>query len=540
MRNDADAGTRAAGSSAATSPVGEATPSTSVEDAAAASPALEQHLAWLKAFEAREGRPLRVLHVGNIANNAYLNAKFLRSVGVEAHVLSYDYRHVMATPEWEDVELLRDHGDDFTPRFSRRDLGSYRRPRWFVGGSLRVGALRIAELCGARIHRPRLVALLAIDRMVDSLTRLLRLGPRLSHALRLALISPSLFLLKLRHALRSGPRAFADEDAFRAAELVDRFAEAFPQRPDRLRAADIHLYLPAANILRPALEPYDIIQCYATEPIYALMSGKHPYVAFEHGTLRDFTMGDNALHRLTSLAYREADHTFITNGDCLAYAERLKIESYSPVVHPVDVEQHRQDFGDAIETLRGEIGGDVILFCPIRHDWAVKGVDAHLRALPLIKARLSGRLKLVLVRWGPDLAKSEALLESLGCSFDVVWRRSMCRIAMIKHMRAADVVLDQMVLPPFGATAPQAMAAGTLVVASYMPDSTTWMIPEPAPILSAHSPEEVTEAVLRALEPGWRGEYETRARVWVDRYHHPRNVIYDHLNVYRRVLGHER
>ena len=35
-------------------------------------------LAWLEDWQRRKGRRLRVLHIGNIANNAYLNASFLR------------------------------------------------------------------------------------------------------------------------------------------------------------------------------------------------------------------------------------------------------------------------------------------------------------------------------------------------------------------------------------------------------------------------------------------------------------------------------
>ena len=103
---------------------------------------------WLRLFERQHGRPLRVLHLGNIANNAYLNAKFLRSIGVDAHVLSYDYYHVMAMPEWEDVELGHGHGDDYQPRFSVRDLQGYRRPAWFVNASLISSPPLIAELCG--------------------------------------------------------------------------------------------------------------------------------------------------------------------------------------------------------------------------------------------------------------------------------------------------------------------------------------------------------------------------------------------------------
>ena len=62
---------------------------------------------------------LRVLHVGNIGNNAYLNARFLRGAGVECHVLSYDYYDPLATPEWEGHE----------------------RPPWFAQGPL--------DLCSA-------------------------------------------------------------------------------------------------------------------------------------------------------------------------------------------------------------------------------------------------------------------------------------------------------------------------------------------------------------------------------------------------------
>ena len=91
---------------------------------------------WLAAFGRRHGRKLRVLHVGNIANNAFLNAKFLRQAGVEADVLCYDYYHVMGTPEWEELDLRRPYGDDFKPRFAPADLAGYTRPAWFIQGPL--------------------------------------------------------------------------------------------------------------------------------------------------------------------------------------------------------------------------------------------------------------------------------------------------------------------------------------------------------------------------------------------------------------------
>ena len=48
---------------------------------------LEDCKKWLKDFEKEKGRPLKILHVGNIANNAYLNAKLQRKFGIIADVI---------------------------------------------------------------------------------------------------------------------------------------------------------------------------------------------------------------------------------------------------------------------------------------------------------------------------------------------------------------------------------------------------------------------------------------------------------------------
>lgn len=93
--------------------------------------------AWLKEFERREGRPLRVLHIGNIANNAYINAKIQRAIGIEADVCCYEYFHVMGCPEWEDSDFDGDIRDQFFPDWWAVDLKGFERPRWFAQGRLR-------------------------------------------------------------------------------------------------------------------------------------------------------------------------------------------------------------------------------------------------------------------------------------------------------------------------------------------------------------------------------------------------------------------
>lgn len=104
------------------------------------------------------GRPLRVLHIGNIANNAYNNAVIQRQYGIEAEVLSYNYYHIMSCPEWEDARF-RGHVDPNYPDWWSTNLKGWRRPDWFVQGPL---AECLQYLRMRRLGLPRLQRLLWI------------------------------------------------------------------------------------------------------------------------------------------------------------------------------------------------------------------------------------------------------------------------------------------------------------------------------------------------------------------------------------------
>jgi glycosyltransferase involved in cell wall biosynthesis len=534
-------------------------------DVAEPSVAELEEVVWLRQFERERGRPLRVLHVGNIANNAYLNASFLRRVGIDCHVLCYDYYDPMATPEWE---------------ASPEEAAEYRRPYWFVQGPSKVALAYLhAVLDGRRAARTVLWWRLELLKLllVDPRTRALGVGVkrtgrlglsyarrarrRLAHArswswslarwgarrtgraVGLDMPEPPLgptLSAEARRLYEQGVQASSlpvDGDLryeVRRLELMRDFGEAFPGRLDVLAPPDFVWY---ANVKAWAalFDRYDVVQCYATDPIVALLTALRPFVAFEHGTLRDFTLGDDPIHRLNALAYRCADHVFITNGDCLEYAERLGIERFTPMIHPVDVDQHERDYAAEVVAIRARIGADVVLFCPLRHDWTIKGTDVHIRALPAIVAATPGTVKLWLCEWGADLPASRALIEELGIADNVAWLPPLDRSELVAHMKAADVLLDQMALPHFGATAPQGLAAGTPVVMSYDPASTEWIVDEPAPILSAFDAAGVAAAVATALDPAWRDEFASRAYEWIHREHHPRRVVLEHCRVYRRL-----
>ncbi|MBV9248064.1 MAG: hypothetical protein JO227_02300, partial [Acetobacteraceae bacterium] len=54
---------------------------------------------------APRGSALRpaILHVGNVAENAYVNAKLLQNAGYDNFVLSNDLYHFASWPEWDDL-----------------------------------------------------------------------------------------------------------------------------------------------------------------------------------------------------------------------------------------------------------------------------------------------------------------------------------------------------------------------------------------------------------------------------------------------------
>ena len=317
--------------------------------------------------------------------------------------------------------------------------------------------------------------------------------------------------------------------------LVDEFNKRFPNRSDRMTSNDLFELESIVPYWERLLPHYDLVQAYSTDPIIPLMLGKRPYVAFEHGTLRDFTLGDSSICRRTSLAYTMADHVFITNGDCLEYAQKIGVKHYSPMLHPIDERRVRTVIGQK-NRLRKRLGRKHIFLCPVRHDWAVKGTDQYIRAVPEIRKAIGDDFVIIMTNWGAEVDKSQSLAEELGVAPWITWWEPLPRAALLRAIKSVDAVLDQLALPCFGGIAPEAIAAGVPVMSSYQPESTMWLIPEPAPILAAFDAPSIAQAIKMALDPQWHAAYQQRARDWFDKYHTSEIVTRKHLEVYGRLL----
>jgi glycosyltransferase involved in cell wall biosynthesis len=324
--------------------------------------------------------------------------------------------------------------------------------------------------------------------------------------------------------------------ATRAKQLVAEFQRVFPERPDRLTREEIKDWAPLYHSWKKLLDEYDIVQGYATDPWLPLLCAKRPYIAFEHGTLRDLPFTPTLQGRITALGYALADGVFITNGDCFASVPRLKIQNAAPMIHPVDERVYfGRDERDA--ELHRRFGCRYLFLCPLRHDWAIKGTDLYLRALPALAEKLGRSFKLLLTLWGAQVEDSKALLAELKVEDLVVWMEPLPRRALIRLMKSVDVLCDQTALPPFGATAPEGIAAGVPVLMSYDPRSTSAIVKEPAPILSVFSVADVVSQSLKVIDPLWRRHYQEVARRWIVENHSAARVVRDHLAMYARCLN---
>jgi glycosyltransferase involved in cell wall biosynthesis len=282
---------------------------------------------------------------------------------------------------------------------------------------------------------------------------------------------------------------------------------------------------------------YDVVQMNGAYPAFIPLGlPRVPYVAFEHGTMRELPFENTSRGRLLALGYRQAAKVIITNPDVVAQARRLGVENYVFVPHPLDEEKYRPGPSKLRAELEAE-GVDFVLLCPSRHDWDVKGSDRMLRAFAELVRTDRPKALLILNEWGAEVERSRALVRELGIGRNVRWLRPLPKLRLIDAYRAADVVLDQFLIGTFGAVAPEAMACGTPVVMAFDSEIHRWCFPELPPVVDARTPEQIYAALRRLAED--RPELERlgrQGREWIERHHGWRLVVDRHLEIYEEVL----
>ena len=519
-------------------------------------------LRWLDEFAAAKGRPLRVLHVGNIANNGYVNAKIQRSLGIDADASANNYFHVMGSPEWEDAAFEGDVVDDFFPDWWNVDTHGFRRPEWFAQGNWRTCQRYLLARRANPALTPTWRRVLTVERWLwcrsTPLARALGYRRGMARTLPLAQamarLAARLLVVPVRIARGESaaaviasalPSSLARRGRAHDVDATDAgaaFARHFPGRPP-LRAADLREYRAQARGWGPVFEHYDVVQGYALDAILPFLCGIERRSAYEHGTLRAIPFEDSPQGRVCALAFAEARVVFVTNSDVLPAADRLGLDPQRIVFlpHAVDSDRLLQFADEHAVRLAPSRGAEVIFYSPSRQDWRdadpslSKGNDRLLRAAAQLRDRYAFRL--VLTAWGRDLEASRELVSELGLADRVEWTPLLRKGVLWRRYLAAHAVVDQFRLPAIGGVAFEAMALGRRVVTALDGDMTARFFGATPPVLAAADVDEVAaalEAVLR--DPDDDVGLGDAAREWFARFHSARRIVDLQARAYRTLV----
>jgi len=541
-------------------------------------------------MEKKPGRKPRILHIGNIANNAYINAKILNKAGFDCDVLCYDYYHIMGCPEWEDADYDGVIKDQFNPCWGDVDLKGFKRPPWFAQGiyihaikyllARREGkkwkALMWQSIIHAQCRRGGslycvLKVYFVLQVLLQKVNGFFRAPARLKnkwypfgkylyyltapvtlpfHLLYSLVLKIFCWLPEAYRKLFALPATQAefpcDPYDKKIQELIDTFNRCFPERKDKLSKSDLEPYRSIIPLWHKLFLHYDIIHGYATDGLFPLLAGV-PYVAYEHGTIRSIPFQETTQGRLCALTYRNADRVCITNADNIKAAEKLKLDNFRFVPHPINEEFMvcSDDTRVLSKEIHDSLNSDFIIFHPSRQHWSSernlsweKGNDIFIEGFARFCKEVNPKAAAIFVKWGNMISESKRLLEEYGISERVLWIEPQPNRKMLRYIMATEVLADQFYLGAFGSTMPKALACRKPALLYINQHLHEWCFEEMPPIINASNPLEVFEGLKRiCLDKAGTEKLIADGRIWYDKYHSNKVIVKRLSEIYEKVLA---
>ena len=455
-----------------------------------------------------ESQTGQILFVGNIANNSYNNVKFLRRKGFEADAITYDYFHIMGQPEWEDAVMSGPPLDEMNPDFSTVNLNGYESPEWFTKTALTSFYEKSQSDEPRKSFSSSFASMVAWVGNRTPIRHIPKYWGFYNWLARRSTVQAS--KNRIQHIVSEYRR------------LVPKAANPFP-----LEAVEVEDFLLGAKLHKAMYSGYKGMVLCDTNPIWALFQDK-PFIAYEHGTLRDFPFEDTTLGKLLALAYHKAAKVVITNCDNIEAAKKLNLTNYTFIPHPVDTEKVCKKQTPLYDELRKKHNCQHIIFAPARHNWkpeagkglsVYKGTDRMVLALrKLIDDGID--VKMIFCDWGQEQDLTRQLIDDQKLENEVIWVHPMAKLRLLDYYNAADVVLDQFSIGTFGTTAVEAIACEKPVLIYLRPEIHSWCFPEMPPMINVRQPEEIYAACKRLLEDkSYAQTVGRRGRKWVEQYH---------------------
>jgi glycosyltransferase involved in cell wall biosynthesis len=542
--------------------------------------------------------PLRpgatVLHVTNVANNAFLNASLLWEAGYPSFIAHHDMYHFASQPEWFTFDSDRfsrdDLGDHFFSNWWRMPPELRTRPKWFAEGPqhlvlaylrfVRGGHTAWAQAAWDGLEYQRLKAVTEKNTLPHSFAWSAARLEEALHGLLLTDAERAAFraqqevddlLQEVRETavLTSGPAGmslappfppgFLDVYFAANAALARRvrsarargftltsglesppwMAQVTPQKPAGLRDQDWLPYAMVAPWWQSTMAMFDIVMGYGAGPNLCYLAGQRHYGAYEHGTIRSLPFADDAQGRLLKLSYQAADAVFITNNDYISASPRLEFapEQRYYVPHVFD-ERPLRAFSEA-EGGRNMQATPVQFFAPARHDWRAggqlaKGNDRIIHAIADI-ARDGAPFEVTFVDWGPDADATRALITALGVERFVRWIAPVPKKQLWRLYLSCNALIDQMCLPSLSGVLFEAMVLGARCITRDDGENGAFFGEAP-PLLPAETAAHIAARMRQVLaDPLDEAGIGAQAIAWMMRHHSGARFLERELEAFAKI-----
>lgn len=494
---------------------------------------------FVRAFTARYGRSPKVLLIGNIANYAFVLAKLLRRAGVDCYVADPDFYHIMASPEWLDVDFKGDWVDDFLPKWSRIDLGTYKRPNWFIQAPAKETFAHLAKL--GRTDTPEALAQewrlkFARNMATGDVPTFAKLV--LNSNIRLVVFARRAIRWIIRHMKALGTARLQNMASSETALDQTTSCPGLGLSPTMQEHFHRNGYLAAIETYRQALNHFDIVQGFTVSAIFAALSGHPRYCAIELGTLRGLPFEESDIGRLTAWLYLRAPEVQITNVDCVTAADRLGVpkERQHKVLHPYDTQA-------ALDYAREyRVASKPFFLAPARHHWKngnaswLKGNDIIIRAAGRL-ARAGYQFGVTFIDWGEEVELSKALIREEGLEALCTWIKPQPRLALWPLYLSCAAVVDQFQAAAFGGVGLDTMSLGKRLISRYDEAAGSQFFATPPPFFNCTQIDQVTDAMMICLDDlqdeAGRGQ---ALQDWVNEHHGPERQLQDQLLVFQSLL----
>jgi glycosyltransferase involved in cell wall biosynthesis len=248
---------------------------------------------------------------------------------------------------------------------------------------------------------------------------------------------------------------------------------------------------------------------------------------------------ENLLGFLIRAAYRSAAHISIAEVNYGEYLDRIGAcsrRTYVPIMIDT-VTNQPGDSADVRSAWQKAVGGDKFILGVCRQSWEWKGSDRLIRAFDLFVKRGHENWRLVLQDWGTDVARSKQLVAELGLRSKVLWQSLCSKPTLRARQRAADLIADQFVMPGYGASVLEAMAAGKSVMMVPLTEADRQHFEELPPLFGHSDANVIGEMLCKIIDEGSLEARNTASLAWLNKHHGPDAVIPKSLSVYESAAN---